>query len=336
MTRHDENLSAAMHAIAPETDDVPDLFERVAGGARRRRRRHSLAVAGGVAAVVAVAALTPALLQNSSSGPNRSVTLGAPSASPTTSSSVPVATPASVSIPIADGACAPGLTLRAQVNGESTLISGGANAISATVGDSVSFAAEGACASEISYSGDGASLASVGAQKDGDFVVARSGSSVVNVTMPGCANVATQACRGGITQLAAVSLTVDPLRASDTATAADSGALPKDSHGCPTVAASGNALSSPSAAKDAIATALAAVPRLYGADAAQRAEVTAVYPANSGKGYGIVADAICGKALGDQSYVVELGFGSDSASAGSGQLFVAHFDSGWHVWFQYH
>jgi hypothetical protein len=111
--------------------------------------------------------------------------------------------------------------------------------------------------------------------------------------------------------------------------------LPTNSAGCPTVASISPGAD---AAIQADAAAIAAVPKRYGADAVAKAHVTSVYAASTGKGYGIVADAICGKALGDNSYVVELSFGDmTSASIGSGQLFVADFaNSGWQVWFQYH
>ena len=111
--------------------------------------------------------------------------------------------------------------------------------------------------------------------------------------------------------------------------------LPADAKGCPTATSM-----APGADAEAQATAaaIAAVPMRYGKAAAAKASVAQVYSAASGKGYGIVADAICGKALGDNSYVVELNFGdTNSASVGSGQLFVADFgDLGWQVWFQYH
>ncbi|HEX7106695.1 MAG TPA: hypothetical protein VF218_12080, partial [Acidothermaceae bacterium] len=119
--------------------------------------------------------------------------------------------------------------------------------------------------------------------------------------------------------------------------AASPTALPKNSAGCPTV---DSLPPGANAEQNARAAALAAAPGRYG-DAGAKAVVTKVYPAASGQGFGIVADAICGKALGDNSYVVELGFGdsanTDSASMGSGQLFVANFPgAGWQVWFQYH
>jgi len=110
--------------------------------------------------------------------------------------------------------------------------------------------------------------------------------------------------------------------------------LPTDAKGCPTVA---SLPPGPDAATNARAAAVAAIPARYGSDAvANGYTVTSVYPAKGGQGFGVVADAICGKALGDDSYVVELGFASDSASVGSGQLFVANFTGGWQVWFQYH
>lgn len=120
-------------------------------------------------------------------------------------------------------------------------------------------------------------------------------------------------------------------------TAAPPTALPKNASGCPTI---DSLPPGPDAQAHATAAALAAIPGRYGAPGAN-VVVTKVYPAASGQGFGIVADGICGKTLGDNSYVVELGFGgsanASSASMGSGQLFVANFPgAGWQVWFQYH
>ncbi len=136
------------------------------------------------------------------------------------------------------------------------------------------------------------------------------------------------------------SVTVSPtprVSASTPTLVAPPTALPKNSSGCPTV----NSLP-PGTDAEAAATAaaLAAAPSHYGAEGA-KAVVTKVYPAASGQRFGVVADAICGTALGDNSYVVELSFGDSanatSASMGSGQLFLANFPgAGWQVWFQYH
>jgi hypothetical protein len=122
---------------------------------------------------------------------------------------------------------------------------------------------------------------------------------------------------------------------SPSVTAAPPTALPKNASGCPTV---DSLPPGADAEENARAAALAAAPDRYGT---AKVAVTKVYPAASGEGFGIVADAICGKTLGDHSYVVELGFGdaatANSASMGSGQLFVADFPgAGWQVWFQYH
>jgi hypothetical protein len=109
---------------------------------------------------------------------------------------------------------------------------------------------------------------------------------------------------------------------------------PTDTKGCPTI---DSLPPGPDAAAQARAAAVAAIPQRYGtAVAAKGFTVTKVYPAAGGQGFGIVADSICGKTLGDNSYVVELGFASDSASLGNGQLFLANFPGGWQVWFQYH
>ena len=119
-----------------------------------------------------------------------------------------------------------------------------------------------------------------------------------------------------------------------TPTAAEPSPLPTDAKGCPTIE---SLPPGPNAESDARATAIAAIPQRYGADVGKQGfTVTKVYPAAGGEGFGIVADAMCGKALGDNSYVVELGFANDSASVGNGQLFLANFPGGWQVWFQYH
>lgn len=119
-----------------------------------------------------------------------------------------------------------------------------------------------------------------------------------------------------------------------TATAAAPSPIPTDAKGCPTIE---SLPPGPDAAAQARLAAVAAVPQRYGADVAKQGfTVTKVYPAAGGEGFGIVADSICGKALGDHSYVVELLFASDSASLGNGQLFLADFPGGWQVWFQYH
>lgn len=228
MTRHDENLSAAMHAIAPETDDVPDLFERVAAGAKRRRHRRSAAAVGGVAVVVALIALVPAL-----SGP------GSPHKAP--------------------------------------------------------------------------ALAGSGTDIDPGFTGKIPATSAPPTSSPN----------------AVAPETTGPA----VLPASTPSPLPTNAKGCPTIAALPPGAD---AVAHAEAAAIAAIPQRYGDALAKNYVVKAVYPASTGKGYGIVADAICGKALGDVSYVVELGFGGDSASVGAGQLFVANFGGGWQVWFQYH
>ena len=134
---------------------------------------------------------------------------------------------------------------------------------------------------------------------------------------------------------AAPDASVQPTAVSaGTPTAAAPTPLPTDARGCPTIE---SLPPGPDAAADARAAAVAAIPQRYGADVGKQGfTVTKVYPAAGGAGFGIVADSICGKALGDNSYVVELSFASDSASVGNGQLFLANFPGGWQVWFQYH
>ena len=125
---------------------------------------------------------------------------------------------------------------------------------------------------------------------------------------------------------------VQPI-STGTPTAAAPSPLPTDAKGCPPIE---SLPPGSDAAADARAAAVAAIPQRYGADVGKQGfTVTKVYPAAGGAGFGTVADAICGKALGDNSYVVELSFASDSASVGNGQLFLANFPGGWQVWFQY-
>ena len=118
--------------------------------------------------------------------------------------------------------------------------------------------------------------------------------------------------------------------------------LPTDATGCPTAPANGLAadVSGTATQEAAVFEVVAAeAQKLYGAESSNGiVEVTAIYRAVDRTGYGIVADSICGKTLGDDSYVVELHIpnAAGSASIGSGQVFVAQFATGWQVWFRYH
>jgi hypothetical protein len=145
------------------------------------------------------------------------------------------------------------------------------------------------------------------------------------------------------TSLATLLVTVKAatIMEGDSSATTTSSPLPKDAAGCPTVPANALAgdVSGTATQEAAVFDAVAAVAQqLYGSESSTGGvEVTAIYRAVDRAGYGIVADSICGKALGDNSYVVELHIpnAAGSASIGSGQVFVAQFVNGWQVWFRY-
>jgi hypothetical protein len=94
----------------------------------------------------------------------------------------------------------------------------------------------------------------------------------------------------------------------------------------------------PDARAGATAAALASVPARYAALDTAGFAVSKVYPARSASGYGSIAYSLCGSAVGDRTWVVELTFPKElpSADLSSGQLFLARFPAGWQVWYQYH
>jgi hypothetical protein len=66
--------------------------------------------------------------------------------------------------------------------------------------------------------------------------------------------------------------------------------------------------------------------------------VTDAYPADPASGYGSIAYGLCGQAVGQRTWVVELSFPkmAPSVDLSAGQLFLSRFPDGWKVWFQYH
>jgi hypothetical protein len=94
----------------------------------------------------------------------------------------------------------------------------------------------------------------------------------------------------------------------------------------------------PHARAGATAAALASVPARYATLDTAGFAVSKVYPARPGSGYGSIAYTLCGPAVGQRTWVVELTFPKElpSADLSSGQLFLARFPAGWQVWYQYH
>ena len=66
--------------------------------------------------------------------------------------------------------------------------------------------------------------------------------------------------------------------------------------------------------------------------------VTRVYAAEAKTGLGAIPSSLCGPLVGTRTWIVELDFLHErpSASMSQGQVFVARFADGWHVWYRYH
>lgn len=87
------------------------------------------------------------------------------------------------------------------------------------------------------------------------------------------------------------------------------------------------------AKRQAIAAARPVVPKLFGGDT-RGFVVEGASPAR--RSDGVPSINICGKELGDKTWVVYVTFPREfGASVGDGQLYVARFDSGWKVWNTY-
>ena len=255
-------------------------------------------------------------------------------------------------LPIATGTCAPGISAAVQVGSNGpVLVTPGAHTLRLSVGDVVTFTTGGACAPDYFYWPAGDSV--FGALSPGEVVNPTSFGNTLTATATGTEELSLRqrACGdGGPTcqspagsTLATVTVTVSPaaVRFAD-ATSPASDPLPTATSGCPTVPASGLAgdvEGTASQEAQVFHAVAAAAQTLYGSSSSNgTVEITAIYPAVDRTGYGIVADSICGKTLGDDSYVVELHIPNavNSASIGSGQVFVAQFATGWRVWFRYH
>jgi hypothetical protein len=374
MIPDDESVRRAMQHIEPAGTDVPDLFDRVAVGARRRRRHRSIGAVSAAAVAVAAVALVPALghhnsstntqpagpgpVASSSPGVNSSQLRGAPPILGPSSIGSPAAvvSPLAVgsplsstsattpSLPIATGTCAPGLTATAQVLpfGPSP-VTAGANTLHLYVGELVTFKTSGPCAAEYFYypSGGtvfGALLPGSVFHADGlgeDLTATATGTEVLSLRQ--------QDSSTGPT-LATITVTVGPATVINGVEVASGSPtpLPTNSAGCPTAPANGLAadVSGIATQEAAVFDAVAAqAQKLYGSASSDgTVQITAIYRAVDHTGFGIVADSICGKTLGDESYVVELHIPNamNSASIGSGQVFVAQFATGWQVWLRYH
>ena len=255
-------------------------------------------------------------------------------------------------LPLASGTCAPGISADLQIgSGKQVLVTPGAHVVHLSIGDLLTLTTSGTCASDYFYWPTGVNV--FGAMWPGEAINPNSFGNTLTATATGTEELSLRqkACGdGGPTcqspagsTLATLRVTVSPatVRFAD-ATSPASTPLPTATSGCPTVSASGLAgdvngtATQEAAVFDAVA---GAAQSLYGSSSSNgTVEITAVYPATDRTGFGIVADSICGKALGDDSYVVELHIpnAAGSASIGSGQVFVAQFATGWRVWFRYH
>jgi len=95
----------------------------------------------------------------------------------------------------------------------------------------------------------------------------------------------------------------------------------------------------PDAKVSATAAAVAAVPQRYPPRIDTTGfQVTDAYPADPSSGFGAIAYGLCGTAVGQRTWVVELSFPkmAPSVNLSAGQLFLSRFADGWKVWFQYH
>ncbi len=309
----------------------------------------------------------PAPVASSSHGPNSSELRGGPvvpdpsavvSASSVASAPLAPESPspplssAPPTLPIATGTCAPGISAATQVgSAKPVLVTPGANTLHVSVGELVTFTTEGACAASYFYWPAAGSV--FGALLPPSAINPSSFGNALTATATGTEELSLRekACGdGGPTcqspagpTLATITVTVSPATVTFAdATTPPSTPLPTATSGCPTVPASGLAgdiegtASQEGLVFDAVA---GAAEKLYGSSSSNgTVEITAIYPAAERTGFGIVADSICGKALGDDSYVVELHIPNavGSASIGSGQVFVAQFATGWQVWLRYH
>ena len=253
-------------------------------------------------------------------------------------------------LPVASGSCAPGLTLLVKVgSAEPQRLTPGANSVELTVGELVTFSGFGPCNGTYDFwpegpSVFGASEERFGAVRGGDAEVlaaATVGSQVFDIQQANCDGCATEAPGTPLATLNVIVRAATAIAAGSSPTATAS-PLPEDASGCPTVPASPLAGDAPGTATQeaaVVAAAIAAIPGIYGTTPATRGfQVTKVYPASVQQGYGIAADGMCGKSLGDQTYVVEIQFpnSNGSSSIGNGQLFIAQFADGWQVWYRYH
>lgn len=93
----------------------------------------------------------------------------------------------------------------------------------------------------------------------------------------------------------------------------------------------------PNAEAEARAASTAAVPKLYGSYRLDGWQIKDAYPALPGVRFGQIAYGMCGDQVGSRTWVVELEFPAvaSSATLSQGVLFVARFQDGWSVWYQY-
>jgi hypothetical protein len=294
-----------------------------------------------------VQANVPAVSPSTIASPLAAASLASPANSPS-----PPLTSTPPTLPIATGTCAPGISADLQVgSGKPLLVTPGANVLHLSIGDLVTFTTNGACASDFFYWPTGVNV--FGAISSGEVINPNSFGNTLTATATGTEELSLreQACGdGGPTchspagrTLATITVTVSPatVRFADAPSSAST-LLQTATSGCPTVPATGLAGDVNGTAgqeSEVFDTVAASAQQLYGSSSSNgTVEITAIYPAADRTGFGMVADSMCGKALGDDSYVVELHIPNavGSASIGSGQVFVAEFATGWRVWLRYH
>jgi hypothetical protein len=107
------------------------------------------------------------------------------------------------------------------------------------------------------------------------------------------------------------------------------------SNACPTATLLDPGPDAASAVRVTVATNL---PSVYSNINTAAYQITRVYEASPGPGFGGLPFGMCGQAVGSRTWIAELYFPAElpSADLSHGQLFLARFAPGWEIWFRYH
>jgi|SRR5579859_3148122 len=94
----------------------------------------------------------------------------------------------------------------------------------------------------------------------------------------------------------------------------------------------------PDAANEVRFTVAKNLPAIYSNIQTSGYQITRVYEASPGQGFGAIPFGMCGQAIGSRTWIAELYFPAElpSADLSHGQLFLTRFASGWEIWFRYH